>query len=172
MQSIKRHPFFFRFRSPISSHAETIQAELHPYIPKAFRCRLWRRRVQLMPSCNKGLHHPDPSRLSSHNYLDALQSFEAGEFMAPLEPSRLTRGPKAYTSVQCGPGPNDHVELNSDLVYSTSMLQTSKFQMQQIMHPKSQPTTLAIQTLLSTFPPPIHLNGIFAHSNVSNLAKL
>lgn len=29
----------------------------------------------------------------------------------------LTYGPKRYTSVQCGPGPDDNVELNSDLVY-------------------------------------------------------
>jgi hypothetical protein len=29
----------------------------------------------------------------------------------------LTEGNKAYTSVQCGTGPDDHVELNSDLVY-------------------------------------------------------
>jgi hypothetical protein len=34
----------------------------------------------------------------------------------------LTRAPKAYTSVQCGRGPDDHMELNSDLVYSAYAL--------------------------------------------------
>lgn len=30
----------------------------------------------------------------------------------------LTKEQKAYTSVQCGRDPEDHIELNSDLVYS------------------------------------------------------
>ncbi|KAI0313540.1 hypothetical protein OF83DRAFT_1140952 [Amylostereum chailletii] len=47
--------------------------------------------------------------------LVAQKSFVSGEVIARLE--GLTAGPKAYTSVQYGPGPNDHVELNSDLVY-------------------------------------------------------
>ncbi|KAI0295974.1 hypothetical protein BC826DRAFT_257631 [Russula brevipes] len=29
----------------------------------------------------------------------------------------LTKGPKSYATVQCGPGPDDHVLLNSDLSY-------------------------------------------------------
>ncbi|KAJ3576468.1 hypothetical protein NP233_g409 [Leucocoprinus birnbaumii] len=49
--------------------------------------------------------------------LRAAQAFKAGEYLVPLDASRLTKGPKAYTSVQCGPGPEDHIELNSDLVY-------------------------------------------------------
>jgi hypothetical protein len=35
--------------------------------------------------------------------------------MARLE--GFTKGPKTYTSVQCGRGANDHIELNSDLKY-------------------------------------------------------
>jgi hypothetical protein len=30
---------------------------------------------------------------------------------------RVTKGPKAYGSVQCGPGLDDHIELNSNFVY-------------------------------------------------------
>ena len=41
--------------------------------------------------------------------------FYAGETIVPLE--GLSKGPKAYTSVQCGPGSDDNVELNSDLVF-------------------------------------------------------
>ncbi|EAU90155.1 hypothetical protein CC1G_05693 [Coprinopsis cinerea okayama7 len=47
--------------------------------------------------------------------LRTRQAFKKGEVMAPLR--GLTRGPKRYTSVQCGKGPDDHIELNSDLVY-------------------------------------------------------
>ncbi|RDB23552.1 hypothetical protein Hypma_009024 [Hypsizygus marmoreus] len=54
-----------------------------------------------------------PGEFSSS--LKAQKPFTVGEVMAPLE--GLTKAPKAYTSVQCGPGPNDHIELNSDLVY-------------------------------------------------------
>jgi hypothetical protein len=43
--------------------------------------------------------------------------FDVSERLAPLE--GLTKGPKAYTTVQCGPGLEDHTELNSDLVYGT-----------------------------------------------------
>lgn len=43
------------------------------------------------------------------------QAFGAGELVAKLE--GLTQGPKRYTSVQCGTGQDDHIELNSDLVY-------------------------------------------------------
>ncbi|TEB29073.1 SET domain-containing protein, partial [Coprinellus micaceus] len=47
--------------------------------------------------------------------LVATRSFGPGELVARLE--GLTRGPKRYTSVQCGTGAKDHVELNSDLVF-------------------------------------------------------
>ncbi|KIM44856.1 hypothetical protein M413DRAFT_442826 [Hebeloma cylindrosporum] len=47
--------------------------------------------------------------------LKSLKAFKAGETMAVLK--GLTKGQKAYTSVQCGRGPEDHIELNSDLVY-------------------------------------------------------
>jgi hypothetical protein len=47
--------------------------------------------------------------------LKTLKSLEPGDLIAQLE--NLAKAEKAYTSVQCGPGPNDHVELNSDLVY-------------------------------------------------------
>ena len=45
-----------------------------------------------------------------------IQSWKAGDVITPLV--GLTKAAKAYSSVQCGAGPNDHVELNSDLVYS------------------------------------------------------
>lgn len=38
--------------------------------------------------------------------------------MASLDSQRFVKGPKAYTSVQCGRGQKDHIELNSDLAYS------------------------------------------------------
>lgn len=47
---------------------------------------------------------------------------EAGEFITRLE--GLSKSPKAYTSVQCGPGPDDHVELNSDLVFGEVSMET------------------------------------------------
>ncbi|KAH6916140.1 hypothetical protein BKA70DRAFT_1501829 [Coprinopsis sp. MPI-PUGE-AT-0042] len=47
--------------------------------------------------------------------LITTRSWKAGDRMTPL--TGLTQGPKRYSSVQCGKGPNDHVELNSDLVY-------------------------------------------------------
>ncbi|KIJ53160.1 hypothetical protein M422DRAFT_73965 [Sphaerobolus stellatus SS14] len=46
--------------------------------------------------------------------------FKPGQFSSGLlllGRNRVSRGPKAYTSVQCGSGPDDHIELNSDLVY-------------------------------------------------------
>lgn len=43
------------------------------------------------------------------------QDFAEGERVARLE--GLTKGPKAYSSVQCGPNLDDHIELNSDLLY-------------------------------------------------------
>ncbi|KAF8998546.1 hypothetical protein BDQ17DRAFT_1391700 [Cyathus striatus] len=55
--------------------------------------------------------------LKAINGADVQKVFEAGEIMAYLGRERVTVGPKAYTSVQCGKDPNDHIELNSDLVY-------------------------------------------------------
>ncbi|TFK39415.1 hypothetical protein BDQ12DRAFT_681748 [Crucibulum laeve] len=49
--------------------------------------------------------------------LKAIEGFDAGQTMALLGRDRITKGPKAYTSVQCGRGKEDHIELNSDLVY-------------------------------------------------------
>ena len=44
------------------------------------------------------------------------QSFEVGDTIANLPP--FTRVPHvAYSTLQCGPGPGDNVELNSDLGY-------------------------------------------------------
>lgn len=50
--------------------------------------------------------------------LITTRSWKSGDRMTPL--TGLTQGPKRYTTVQCGKGPNDHVELNSDLVYGIS----------------------------------------------------
>jgi hypothetical protein len=50
--------------------------------------------------------------------LNSLKSFEAGEIITQLK--GLSKGPKAYTSVQCGTGSEDHIELNSDLVFGRS----------------------------------------------------
>ncbi|KAF5373254.1 hypothetical protein D9615_007452 [Tricholomella constricta] len=57
--------------------------------------------------------------------LKTRKAFNVGDFMAPME--GLTKGTKAYTSVQCGPGPDDHVELNSDLVYGKSITPLSGY---------------------------------------------
>ncbi|KAF7770587.1 hypothetical protein Agabi119p4_6561 [Agaricus bisporus var. burnettii] len=54
--------------------------------------------------------------------LRATKTFKAGDYVAPLELGKLTKGPKTYTSVQYGPGSNDHIELNSDLVYSAALI--------------------------------------------------
>ncbi|KII85828.1 hypothetical protein PLICRDRAFT_44244 [Plicaturopsis crispa FD-325 SS-3] len=55
----------------------------------------------------------NPGKFSSS--LQAQKRFDAGEHIVLLE--GLSRGPKTYTSVQCGSGLDDHVQLNSDLVY-------------------------------------------------------
>lgn len=47
--------------------------------------------------------------------LRSLKSFKAGEVITQLK--GLLKSPKAYTSVQYGPGSDDHIELNSDLVF-------------------------------------------------------
>ncbi|KDR67984.1 hypothetical protein GALMADRAFT_257533 [Galerina marginata CBS 339.88] len=47
--------------------------------------------------------------------LKSLKAFKEGEVLAILKGTIKSR--KAYTSVQCGSGPGDHIELNSDLVY-------------------------------------------------------
>ncbi|KZV72242.1 SET domain-containing protein [Peniophora sp. CONT] len=47
--------------------------------------------------------------------LVALKDFEPDTVIASVYGTTI--GPKAYTSVQCGRGENDHIELNSDLVY-------------------------------------------------------
>ncbi|KAF8899614.1 hypothetical protein CPB84DRAFT_1924377 [Gymnopilus junonius] len=63
--------------------------------------------------------HPDlivefaPGEFSSS--LKSFKAFKSGEVLAVLE--GLTASRKAYTSVQCGAGPEDHIELNSDFVY-------------------------------------------------------
>ncbi|EDR05667.1 uncharacterized protein LACBIDRAFT_302809 [Laccaria bicolor S238N-H82] len=52
------------------------------------------------------------------DYMSSLKTkrgFQGGDLLARLE--GFTKGPKAYTSVQCGRGANDHIELNTDLVY-------------------------------------------------------
>ncbi|KAF9477761.1 hypothetical protein BDN70DRAFT_91691 [Pholiota conissans] len=48
--------------------------------------------------------------------LKSLKAFKAGQIMAVLK-GLTTKAKKAYTSVQCGRGPYDHIELNNDLVY-------------------------------------------------------
>ncbi|PPQ79677.1 hypothetical protein CVT25_003251 [Psilocybe cyanescens] len=47
--------------------------------------------------------------------LKSLKTFQPGETLALL--TGISKGPKAYSSVQCGSGPGDHIELNSDLLY-------------------------------------------------------
>ena len=44
-----------------------------------------------------------------------MQDFEAGEVMAYL--TGITKGPKSYNTMQCGPRSDDHFFLNSDLSY-------------------------------------------------------
>ena len=55
------------------------------------------------------------------SWIDIAKPFEAGELITRFE--GLSKGPKAYTSVQCGPGLDDNVELNSDLVFGESALE-------------------------------------------------
>jgi hypothetical protein len=43
------------------------------------------------------------------------KGFKAEEVIAKLDTA--APGPKSYATLQCGPGPNDHIELNSDLLY-------------------------------------------------------
>jgi len=57
----------------------------------------------------------DFSSIEFASCLRAQKPFEAGELITRFE--GLSKGPKAYTSVQCGPGLDDNVELNSDLVF-------------------------------------------------------
>ncbi|KAF8269862.1 hypothetical protein EI94DRAFT_1724466 [Lactarius quietus] len=47
--------------------------------------------------------------------LIACKGFEAGEVMTYL--TGLTKSPRTYATMQCGPGPDDHLSLNSDLLY-------------------------------------------------------
>ncbi|EIN05517.1 hypothetical protein PUNSTDRAFT_74635 [Punctularia strigosozonata HHB-11173 SS5] len=49
------------------------------------------------------------------SYLQSEKNLKPGDVVTYLR--GLTKGAKAYSSVQCGPGPEDHVELNSDLLY-------------------------------------------------------
>lgn len=54
----------------------------------------------------------------SGNYRSALiasKGFEAGEVIAHL--TGLTKGLRSYATLQCGRGSDDHVFLNSDLLY-------------------------------------------------------
>ncbi|KAH9004694.1 hypothetical protein EDB86DRAFT_2884976 [Lactarius hatsudake] len=47
--------------------------------------------------------------------LIACKDFEAAEVIAHL--AGLTKAPRSYATMQCGRGPDDHVLLNSDLLY-------------------------------------------------------
>ncbi|KAK0446650.1 hypothetical protein EV421DRAFT_1790506 [Armillaria borealis] len=49
------------------------------------------------------------------SFLKSLKAFEEGEVIASLDGA--TKAPKSYRTVQCGLGPEDHIELNSDFVY-------------------------------------------------------
>ncbi|KAJ7173779.1 hypothetical protein C8R46DRAFT_1161527 [Mycena filopes] len=49
------------------------------------------------------------------SFLKTRRSFVQGETLTVLRD--LTTGPKAYSTVQCGRGPEDNVELNSDFLY-------------------------------------------------------
>ncbi|PPQ66670.1 LOW QUALITY PROTEIN: hypothetical protein CVT26_009424 [Gymnopilus dilepis] len=47
--------------------------------------------------------------------LKSRKAFKSGEILTFLQ--GLTRSRKAYSTLQCGIGPDDHVELNSDFLY-------------------------------------------------------
>jgi hypothetical protein len=47
--------------------------------------------------------------------LIAERAFREGEIISSL--GKFTPGPKAYSTVQWGPGRTDHIELNTDLLY-------------------------------------------------------
>ena len=78
------------------------------FVPGAFCSGLRTRKVSYVVSLARSV-------VLIHT-LVALEAFEVDDVLANLE--GLTKAPKAYSSVQCGRGPDDHVELNSDLVYS------------------------------------------------------
>lgn len=74
----------------------------------------------LEPSKEPPPSHPDLFRVerrpgSFNSCLLAQKCFAEGEVLCKLQ--GLTKGPKAYSSVQCGPGDEDHFELGSDLLY-------------------------------------------------------
>ncbi|AFR96918.1 hypothetical protein C343_05046 [Cryptococcus neoformans C23] len=61
-------------------------------------------------TASKGLEEGYASRLV------ALRDFAPNELITPL--TNISLAPeKAYSSVQFGPGPSDHLELNSDLLF-------------------------------------------------------
>ncbi|WVQ73055.1 hypothetical protein IAR50_002618 [Cryptococcus sp. DSM 104548] len=61
-------------------------------------------------TAGKGLEEEYASRLV------AVREYKPGEVITPL--TNISLAPeKAYSSVQFGPGPRDHLELNSDLLF-------------------------------------------------------
>jgi len=71
----------------------------------------------------------------------------------------VTKAQKAYTSVQCGRGPEDHIELNSDLVYS----EYRRFLRWNLPDETFQSTIRASPTSRLTFPLPTEPNGMCGH---------
>ncbi|KAJ3489644.1 hypothetical protein NLI96_g1966 [Meripilus lineatus] len=57
--------------------------------------------------------------------LKALKTFEAGSTLASID--GVTNTHKAYTSVQFGSAPGQHISLNSDLVYANHSCEPSVY---------------------------------------------
>ncbi|KAG9035579.1 hypothetical protein FS842_003677 [Serendipita sp. 407] len=71
--------------------------------------------TDVRPPSHPGVFRVERRPGAFNSELLSSKAFKEGEVIARLE--GLTKGPKAYSSVQCGTGEEDHVELNSDLLY-------------------------------------------------------
>jgi hypothetical protein len=101
------------------------------------------------------------SRASFTDYLlTVFKAFEAGDFLVKFE--GLTKSEKTYTSVQCGRGSEDHVELNSDLVYGTDDRYFVLLLLLRDLRNSLQSITPASRMLRSIFPRMTALIGTFA----------
>ena len=56
--------------------------------------------------------------------LSSSKAFKSGEILTFLQ--GLTRSRKAYSTLQCGIGPDDHVELNSDFLYGVYLVRMDR----------------------------------------------
>jgi len=94
-------------------YVKTFSDILRTYTPQLDR-GICAGRVQFIAQESKGRLCDSRGRCSTLTLI--IQNFKAGQILAVL--SGVRRSKKAYTSVQCGRGIDDNIELNSDLAYS------------------------------------------------------